>query len=192
MKKAIRKKAACALVLGMALGFGATGMAAQACPGGGDTAERASPPDSAVARMGDDVVKVCYGAPSARGRAMVGGDAHPYGSRWRLGANEATAIHLPFAASVAGVDVPAGSYSLYAVVGEESWDIAVNGVAERWGVPINDEVAASDIGSGSVPVSENEHVERLTLSFEDVSADAATLVVEWEAYRVEVPVARSN
>lgn len=187
MKNAIR-----AMILGTALVFGASGLEAQACPGGGDTAERASPPDSAVAVMGDDMVKVCYGAPSARGRTMVGGEAHPYGTRWRLGANEATAIHLPFAASVAGVDVPAGSYSLYAVVGEESWDIVVNGSAERWGRPINDEVMASDIGSGTVPTAANDHVERLTMSFEDVSADSATLVVEWEAYRVEVAVVRSN
>ncbi len=187
MKNAIRM-----LFLGAALGFGASGLDAQACPGGGDTADRASPPDSATASLGGDMVKVCYGAPSARGRTMVGGDAHPYGTPWRLGANEATAIHLPFAASVAGVDVPAGSYSLYAVVGEKSWDIVVNGVAERWGRPISEEVMASDVGSGTVPVAANEHVERLMMSFEDVSADSATLVVEWEAYRVEVPVVRTN
>lgn len=158
----------------------------------GDLASRPSPPDSATADMGGDLVKVCYGAPSARGRQLVGGDAHPYGTRWRLGANEATSIHLPFAASVAGVSVPAGSYSLYAVVGETSWDIVVNGVSDRWGVPINDEVTASDVGSGQVAVAPNEHVETLAMAFEDVTADAATLVVTWEGYRVDVPVLRAS
>ncbi len=157
-----------------------------------DAASRPSPPDSATADMGGEEVKVCYGAPSARGRRMVGGEAHPHGTRWRLGANEATSIHLPFAASVAGVAVPAGSYSLYAVVGEESWDIVVNSAAERWGVPINDDVTASDIGSGTVAVAPNEHVETLTMAFEDVTEDAATLVVTWEGYRVAVPVERVN
>lgn len=157
-----------------------------------DLASRPSPLDSATAVIGGDEVKVCYGAPSARGRQMVGGEAHPHGTRWRLGANEATAIHLPFDAAVAGVVVPAGSYSLYAVVGEESWEIVVNGVAERWGVPINDQVTASDIGAGTVQVAPNEHVETLTMAFEDVSEGAATLVVTWESYRVEVPVERVN
>lgn len=157
-----------------------------------DAASRPSPADSATADMGGDLVKVCYGAPSARGRQLVGGDAHPYGTRWRMGANEATSIHLPFAASVAGVAVPAGSYSLYAVVGEASWDIVVNSVSDRWGVPINDDVTASDVGTGQVAVVPNEHVETLTMAFEDVTADAASLVVTWEGYRVEVPVERSN
>jgi len=157
-----------------------------------DAASRPSPADSATADMGGDLVKVCYGAPSARGRQMVGGDAHPYGTRWRMGANEATSIHLPFAASVAGVAVPAGSYSLYAVVGEASWDIVVNGVFDRWGVPINNEVTASDVGSGQVAVAPNEHVETLAMAFEDVTADAATLVLTWEGYRVDVPVRRAN
>ncbi len=159
---------------------------------GSNPGDRPSPLDSAVVVMGEDVVKVCYGAPSARDRTLVGGEIHPFGSRWRLGANEATAIHLPFAASVAGVGVDAGSYSLYAVPGEASWDIFVNGTAERWGVPINEAVTAEDLGGGTVSVSQNDHVETLDMSFENVSADAATLVVRWEGYRVEVPVERRD
>lgn len=164
---------------------------AQNCWVRGDVEDRPSPLDSAVAAVGDGEVKVCYGAPSARGRTLIGGEGHrnayPFGSTWRLGANEATSIHLPFAASVAGVDVDPGSYSLYAVVGETTWDIHVHGVAERWGVPIDGE---GDVGSGTVAVSTGDHVERLTMSFEDASADGATLVVAWEGYRAEVPVVR--
>ena len=157
----------------------------------GNPAERPSPLDSAVVNMGGDMVKVCYGAPSARERTMVGGGGeHPFGAPWRTGANEATSIHLPFAATIAGVAVAAGSYSLYTVPGEDSWEIFVNGTVERWGIPMNDDVAAENVGSGSAPSFDNEHTERLTMSFENASASSATLVLRWEGYRVEIPVMR--
>lgn len=167
-------------------------LAAQNCfvRGGGDAADRASPLDSTTVSIGGAEVKVCYGAPSARGRELVGGDPHPFGRPWRLGANEATAIHLPFAASVAGVEVAAGSYSLYAVPGADEWEIFVNGNAERWGIPVNAGVMEANVGSGTVSASENEHVERMTMTFEDASDTGATLVLRWESYRVDIPVMR--
>ena len=66
---------------------------------------------------------------------------------WRVGANEATAIHLPFAATVGGIDLEPGSYSIYAIPGELEWEFVLNGNSERWGIPINDEVMSADIGS---------------------------------------------
>lgn len=156
----------------------------------GDPADRPSPLDSAVVDMGGDMVKVCYGAPSARGRMLVGADVHPFGRPWRTGANEATSIHLPFAATIAGLEVAAGSYSLYTVPGEDSWEIVVNGVVERWGNSFGTEDIAENVGSGSAPSFADEHTERMTMSFENASAGAATLVLRWEGYRVEIPVTR--
>ena len=156
----------------------------------GDPADRPSPLDSAVVDIGGGTVKVCYGAPSANNRMLVGADVHPFGEPWRTGANEATSIHLSFAATIAGVEVDAGSYSLYTVPGEDSWEVFVNATVERWGIPIGDAVAAGNVGSGSAPSFDNEHTERLTMSFENASADAATLVLRWEGYRVEIPVMR--
>ena len=157
----------------------------------GNPADRPSPLDSAVVDMGGDMVKVCYGAPSAKGRTMVGdGGEHDYGEPWRTGANEATSIHLPFAATVAGVEVDAGSYSLYTVPGADSWGIFLNRTVERWGIPINAAVTAENVGSGSAPSVANDHTERMTMSFENAMAGSATLVLRWEGYRVEIPVTR--
>ncbi len=189
------KRALLALVaLGAALSLGPATLQAQNCwVARGDASDRPSPLDSAVVAMGGDMVKVCYGAPSARGRMLVGSDEfHPFGQPWRTGANEATSIHLPFAATVAGAAVPAGSYSLYTVPGEDSWGIHLNSVVERWGIPITDEVQGNDVGSGMAPAMANDHVETMTMAFENASADAATLVLTWESYRVEIPVARQN
>ena len=42
-----------------------------------------------------DTMKICYGRPSTGGQQMFGGEV-PYGELWRMGANEATHLHIPF------------------------------------------------------------------------------------------------
>jgi hypothetical protein len=154
-------------------------------------AGRPSPLDSTVIDVGGATVKVCYGRPSARGRQIMGGLV-PFDEPWRFGANEATAIHVPFPAEIAGVQVRPGTYTLYVIPGESSWRIAVNGSAQRWGVPINEKVRAQDVGTGTVNVEKlNEHVETLTLKFTQPTGNATELVVEWEKTRVRIPVRRA-
>jgi hypothetical protein len=117
----------------------------------------------------------------------------PYDTPWRMGANEATALHLTFPATVAGVSVEPGSYSLYAVPGEDEWVIAVNSAAERWGVPITGEVREADVGRGTVtPGSTDEMVEQLTYRFEAVGEDEAHLVLEWEDTQLRIPVVKAG
>ena len=99
-------------------------------------AGRPSPLDSAVVTLGGQRAKVCYGAPSARGRDVMG-SLVPYGQPWRLGANEATALYLPFPAELGSVRLDPGVYALYAVPGAERWTVVVNGTPQRWGIPIS-------------------------------------------------------
>jgi hypothetical protein len=155
----------------------------------GNVAERPSPYDSISTMVGNTMAKVCYGRPSARGRQFVGHDAHPFGEPWRFGANEATAIHLSAPATIAGVRVNAGSYSLYAIPGAQQWQIVVNGNAARWGIPISPEVRAADVGSGTVtPEALAAPVETFTLRFEPAGSGEVHLVGEWEGWRVRIPV----
>ncbi len=152
-------------------------------------AERPSPLQSASHAVGDGEIRVCYGAPSSKGRGLLGGDAHPFGTDWRMGANEATTVHVPVAAEIAGVSVPAGTYSLYATLGESEWVIHVNSQAERWGVPISGEVKGADIGSGTVPAGSTDgHVETLTYTLDDHGMGHVNIVVEFESTRIEIPV----
>ena len=149
---------------------------------------RASPLDSVVARLGGAEVKVCYGRPSARGRAIMGGLV-PFSEPWRLGANEATTIHLPVAARFGDVALKPGVYSLYAIPGPSSWQIVVNETAERWGIPIDGAVRAHDVGSVTMPSERTDApIETLTMRLEPAGADALALVVEWERTRVRVTV----
>ncbi len=157
-------------------------------------AQRQSPLDSTAVEMSGATVKVCYGRPSARGRKIMGGLV-PFGEPWRLGANEATTIYVPFAAELAGVRVGAGTYTLYTIPGESRWQIAVNRGVQRWGVPIDEPVRAQDVGAGTVAVEKlDKDVEALTLKFAPVTegGSATELVVEWEKTRVRIPLRRAR
>lgn len=152
-------------------------------------ASRESPLDSVMIRLGDATAKLCYGRPSARGRVMVGGE-DPYGLPWRMGANEPTTIHLPFPATVGGVDVGPGSYTLYAVPEADAWTIVVNDNTNRWGIPLSPEVRRSDVGSFTVrPSPLTPPVETLTFRFEG-GGDSGALVYEWEGITFRIPVSR--
>jgi hypothetical protein len=159
---------------------------------------RASPLDSATVALPAGTIKVCYGRPQMRGREIMGGLV-PYGQPWRLGANEATTIHMPTAGTIAGVAVDAGWYSLYAIPSSHekaalrtdpgSWEIVVNRDARRWGIPIDAGVRSRDVGSGTADAgSTGAPVERLTLGLERTSDAGAELVIGWENTLVRVAI----
>lgn len=161
----------------------------------GDRADlelRASPydsTDSTVVALAEGRVKVCYSRPRKLGRPIMG-RLVPYGEPWRFGANEATAIHMPTAGTIAGVDVEPGWYSLIAIPGEREWRIVVNGTSRRWGVPIDEEVRTADVGTGMAPATESVGIVGLfTLELVPAGPSAAELVVAWENTRVRIPVA---
>ena len=179
---------------------------AQAQPGNGQMApftcwirgpadklgERPSPLDSISVQLGGGAVKLCYGRPSARGRKVMGGLV-PFDQPWRLGANEATTINVPFAAQLAGVRVEPGTYTLYAIPGASKWQIVVNRGIQRWGVPIDGDVRARDVGAGTVATeSLGAPVETLTLKFAPATGNATELVLEWEKTRVRIPIRRAS
>lgn len=131
---------------------------------------------------------MCYSRPRKLDRPIMG-RLVPYGEPWRLGANEATAIHMPEAGTVAGVSVEPGWYSLYVEPEPTEWRVFVNESVRRWGIPINDEVRAQNVGSGTVPVTEaDREVELMTMTLERSGASAADLTVAWDRTSVRIPV----
>ena len=153
-----------------------------------EIAQRKSAHDSATVAMDGGTVKVCYGRPHQNGRAIMG-KLVPYGEPWRVGADEATAIHVPFRASIAGVNVEPGWYSIYAIPGAKQWQIVVNSEAQRWGVPIDAKVRAKDVGTGTVA---SEHLaapaEALTITLSAASPTKASMDIAWSDTHVRVPI----
>jgi hypothetical protein len=121
---------------------------------------------------------------------MIGGQV-PYETPWEMGANEPTTLHLPFPARVGTVDLQPGSYSLYAIPGQDEWTIVVNGNPNRWGVPISAEVRAADLGSFSVtPQVSARPVETLSFTFRPNGPASGALVYAWERLTFSIPVIR--
>jgi hypothetical protein len=150
--------------------------------------ERPSPLGETTISLDGQNGKICYGRPSANGRAIMGGLV-PYGAPWRLGANEATALHLPVVASVGGVELQPGSYSLFAVPGETEWRFVLNGNVERWGIPIDEAVRSADLGSFVLSTETTETpVEQLTFTWNQMEEGAGELVMAWETTRIRIPI----
>jgi len=179
---------ACSLVL---LGAAADAAEAQVgCTPQRPTANRASPYDSAAFMLAGKRAVICYGRPSSKGRTMIGGALVPYGKLWRTGANEPTIIHLPVAATIAGIKVPAGSYSLYTIPGETEWHVIVNKSTSQWGheSAYSAQVKAQEVGHGMAKVVKlTKPVETFTITAPKATG-GADLVLEWEGTRVSIPV----
>lgn len=149
---------------------------------------RPSPLTEVGFAVGGAQATLCYGAPSANERQIMGGLV-PFGEVWRLGANEATALHLDGDAVLGGVALAAGSYSLYAVPGEAEWTFFLNTNVNRWGIPVDDAVRSTEVGSFTAAVEATEApVETLTFRYE-AAAEGGALLLEWETTRVRIPVA---
>lgn len=154
-------------------------------------ATRKSPLDSVSFQVAGGDVKVCYGRPSVRGRAIFGAELVPYGKIWRTGANEPTMIHTSVPLQVGDLRVDPGTYSLYTVPGESEWQIIVNRSTEQWGIErqYTEEVQAQELGRVTVPAEQiSEPVETFTIRAVPTDGGAVDLVLEWEQTRVAVPI----
>lgn len=157
-----------------------------------EAVQRPSPLGATVVTLGGQDAKLCYGRPKANGRKVMG-ELVPFGTPWRMGANEATALHVPFAAEIGGVKVEPGVYSLYAIPGEKEWEIVVNRQYERWGIPINEGVLSANVGSFKRPVAATAApVEQLTFTWASHGDTMGHLVLEWENTKVEIPVHKGS
>jgi hypothetical protein len=155
-------------------------------------ATRQSPLDSLSFKVGTASVKLCYGRPSARGRTMIGGEAVPFGQLWRTGANEPTMLHTTGPLVIAGVAVPAGSYSIYSIPDPKTWHVIVNRSITQWGKEnqYTAEVKAQEVGHGMAESSSlASPVETLVFRTEAGAGGGVNLLLEWEKTRVTIPIA---
>jgi len=154
-------------------------------------AGRASPLDSITFSVAGKPVKICYGRPSLKGRVMIGGEAVPFDTLWRTGANEPTTVYSPIALDVAGVTAPAGKWTLYTVPGETEWQVIVNKSTTQWGEESNyaGAVRAQEAGRGKVAAeSVKAPIETFTIRAEPGEGGGVTLILEWQRTRVRIPI----
>jgi hypothetical protein len=132
-----------------------------------EAAQRPSPLTATTVTLGGQAGKLCYGSPSANNRTVMG-ELVPFGEPWRMGANEATALHLPFPAVVGDIHLAPGSYSLYAV--PRAAGVGDRGESKRRALGGSHQSRSPGgrcMGSFTVPAqSLDDMVERLTFRWE--------------------------
>ncbi len=92
---------------------------------------QANPRGTARATVGDASVSIEYGRPSLKGRDMLG--MAQDGMVWRLGADQSTTLTTSADLNFGGVEIAAGSYSLFARKAGDGWVLLVNSQTGQWG-----------------------------------------------------------
>jgi hypothetical protein len=152
-----------------------------------------SPRGNAELAAGNLSVAVTYCRPSVRGRLIFGqvsqGALQPYGQYWRLGANDATEITFNRDVLFNGQPVKQGTYRMYAIPGENEFEVALNSELGKWGAFEPD--YNQDILKTKVPrTSTSNAVEQYTITLNKMESDAngIDVVFEWSDTRFVVPV----
>jgi hypothetical protein len=100
-------------------------------------------------------------------------------------------IHTTIPLAIAGIRVPAGSYSLYTIPNQGQWEVIVNRSTAQWGDEslYTEGVLAQEVGRAPVSAERSEqYVDRFTIRIEQVSPTIAIILLEWGYTQVEIPV----
>ena len=151
-----------------------------------DKSKRPSPPASADCTFPDGkTVHLDYSSPRMKSRKIFDGLV-PYGKPWRLGANEATTFVTTATLSVGGKNVPAGSYTLFAIPSSDTWELIVSRKTGEWGEPYPGQ--ENDFTRAPMTVSHlPTPVENFTIAFDQANGKCA-MRVEWESTRASIEI----
>jgi hypothetical protein len=147
----------------------------------------ASPPAEASVTLGGQTITVHYNAPSMRCRTIMG-DVVPYDKVWRTGANPATSFVTQGDISIAGMIVPAGSYTLYTLPATPGspWMLIVNKQTGQWGTEYHKEQDLFRIEMRAAMLSKPQEV--MSITFENTRKTSTQLHIRWEKTDVYVPI----
>lgn len=125
-------------------------------------------------------ISIDYGRPILRGRDMLGRAS--VGTVWRLGMDEATEIESEANMVIGGIDLKAGTYSLWAkMVGEGEWVLAFHETTGIWGQP---ELRFGHVAELPLKLETGtEDYDRLTIDLED-GGDNAEITIQWGTTRL--------
>lgn len=142
--------------------------------------------DTARATIGAATLSVDYGRPLARGRVLLG-NILPFDDVWRTGANAATQLTTSTPIILAGLHVPAGTYTLWTVPHKDDHaELIVNKQHGQWGTDYEE---SSNLGKGPLSVdAPAAPVEKFTISLMPLEPHRGTLVLQWGSFRWTAPI----
>ena len=154
------------------------------------SSRKLSPPQTITYSYNGLDIKLVYCRPFKKGRLIFGeskaGALVPNDKYWRLGANDATEITFSKDVNVAGKPVKAGSYRVYAVPKESSWEISFNSELGKWG--FDEPNYSLDVLKLDVPVEKvPSETEQFTITFTSDSA-SVNMNLDWDKTHLRVPI----
>ncbi len=186
----LRSAAFVLLVSSAGRAFGAQGLT---FPPNGD-----NPQASVMQAIGPVRVTIDYSSPRVvRGdndrRGKIWGELVPWGLSdlglneckscpWRAGANENTTFTITHDVRIEGQPLPAGTYGLHMIPGQDAWTIIFSKDASSWGSywydPKNDALRVQ------TKAAKSDYHEWLTYEFTERDPAKATAVLKWEELQV--------
>ena len=154
---------------------------------------RVSPNARVGTTVGTTEVDVAYGRPSLRGRDAFGegSELAPRGAVWRTGANEAATFTTSADLVVEGQVLPAGTYGLFTIPGDDEWTVIFSRNARQWGA-FRYADAEDQLRVTVEPMTGAPMQEQFEIRFEDVNQEEATMVLHWGTVGVPVVIAEAG
>lgn len=144
-----------------------------------------SPSAQVMQRVGLTDMTVTYSSPGRKGRKIYG-KLVPYGKVWRTGANAATKIEFSTDIMFGATKVPAGTYAIFTIPAKKGWTVILNSNTEQGGTGQYDEKL--DVARVKTKAAWVPRRERMTFMFSNTTEDSTRLDLEWDRYRVSVPI----
>jgi hypothetical protein len=141
--------------------------------------------DTVRATIGAASFTVDYSRPLVRGRTLLGGII-PYDVVWRTGANAATQFTTSAPITLAGLQLPAGGYTLWTVPRAGGVELIVNRQTGQWGTSYD---RSHDLGRAPMKSDTlTTPVEQFTIAIAGRDAKNGELTMAWGPFKWTAPI----
>lgn len=141
-------------------------------------APQPSPTGKIEQKVGLTDVSIEYSRPGMRGRKIFG-DLVPYGEIWRTGANANTKITFSDDVKIDGKDLKKGTYAIYTIPSQDSWEVIFYSKTDNWGVPQEWDESAVALKAQATLETLPFEVETFTIFINNLQSDSGVLEFIW-------------
>ncbi len=152
---------------------------------------RISPHETVSMVIDGGRITLVYGRPYSKDPKsgevrQIWGVVVPYGKVWRFGADEATLFITQQTIELGGTTIPAGAYTLFMLLEQDSAKLIVNKQVGHWGLQYDEKQDLARIELKKAPLENN--VDQFTLSLAKNPSGGGTLNIWWEKTHFSVAI----
>ena len=131
-------------------------------------------------------IKVLYSRPYKKGRKVFG-ELQKFGEEWRVGANECNEVTFYNDVEIGGNTLPRGTYSMFADLYEDHWDLKFS--KQLFIAGTKDRDKSKDVLTTRIETSSTKsEVEQFTIGYQKIDDGMVHMIFEWDNTRAELPV----